>query len=906
MTTWHETYEEQVVPAINTISTGRQELGDVPGLETHRGAGPDLILRWNDMPQVTSLDVVVHFHGFSGHGNRMNLVRDKEAISGLDWSNPQATNSSQGRTRATLGLMPRGHFYGGCSGAGYNFPALVQTGRLQALIRWSLEHFAISHGIQTPSINRLILSAHSGGGAALLQVLSELNPHEVHLFDALYQSPERLLAWLTRRLEHDRAGLGNTDLAAFMTEQGSAMRVLYTSGGGTARNSLTLQRQLERSLTEQPTLRPWYRVERTTTTHNEVPRMYGWRLLGNVSSDLPNIAGAPRSHDSENASEDHPNIQRGSQGAPVREAQHKLNQVHALELLNGRPGLRDAPLVEDGDFGSKTHNATISFQQLVFPNQPAQHDGMIGPRTWAQLDARVETPSLPVIPVIPTPSTPVVVPSFNTNPSHWFLSDAEIAASRGGHRRSLNAFSSGNLVEPLIDGEEMMTALAADISRCGTNDTLHFTGWQLESHFNLRPGTSPAAASTVLGLWSAAKRRGTNCRVLLWRNNLSTNIPTAVDLQTVGVEAVIDARFPKFGSHHQKTAVVIHRGEIIAYCGGIDLASDRWDTRRHDNDPRRVKAKWFAWHDVHARVQGAAAIDIERNFRERWNDPSWPSIWPVPTAGSIIPRPVQPPPPITNPLPAARVVGSHHVQVLRNFACANNEYPSFAPAGELSAMQGYLKAIARAQRYIYIEDQYLVFDEIAQALERALTRIEKLIIVVPKENDNPVIPIVCNVKSTFNWHQANFLRIVRLRYPNKVHVYHPVQPSGGEPIYVHAKMMIIDDIYAVIGSVNMGRRSMTYDTEIAVAVIDDHIESGVCRFAHDLRLNLWSEHLGIPRSASSIADPIVGVNEWERQASAGTFRMRHHIVPSPQDEQPFCWNVGADPDGRCPTETFIA
>jgi phosphatidylserine/phosphatidylglycerophosphate/cardiolipin synthase-like enzyme len=901
MTTWHEAYGEQTVPATGNISAGRQELGNVPGLETHRGAGPDLILRWNDMQAVTSLDVIVHFHGFSGHGARMNLVRDKEAISGLDWSNPQSTDPNQARTRATLGLLPRGHFYGGRSGAGYNFPALTPTGRLQALIRWSLEHFATSHGIQTPSINRLMLSAHSGGGAALLRVLDELNPHEVHLFDALYQSPERLVAWMTRRLEHDRSGLGSNDLQPFMTEQGSAMRVLYTSGGGTARNSLDLRRQLERSLADQPAVRPWYRVERTTTTHNEVPRMYGWRLLSNASSDLPNIASTSRSHDSENISEEHPNIQRGSQGAAVREAQHKLNQVHALELLNGRPGLRDAPLVEDGDFGSKTHNATVAFQRLAFPNQPREHDGIIGPQTWAQLEARTATPSLPVI---PTPSTPVV-PSFNTNPSHWFLNDAEITASRGGHRRSLNAFSSGNLVEPLIDGEELMSALAADISRCGAEDVLHFTGWQLESNFNLRPGSSPAAANTVLGLWSAAKGRGTNCRVLLWRNN-PANPASAVALQTVGVEAIVDARFPRFGSHHQKTAIVIHQGQPIAYCGGIDLASDRWDTRRHDNDPRRTKKDWFAWHDVHARVQGAAAIDIERNFRERWNDPTWPSIVPVPTAGSIIPRPVRPPPPITNPLPGARVVGSHHVQVLRNFACASNQYPSFAPAGELSAMGGYLKAITQAQRYIYIEDQYLVFDEIAHALERALTRIEKLIIVVPKENDNPNIPLACNVKTAFNWHQENFLRILRSRHPNKVHVYHPVQPSTGEPIYVHAKMMIIDDIYAVIGSVNMGRRSMTYDTEIAVAVIDNDIQNGVCRFARDLRLNLWSEHLGVARSASSIADPIVGVTEWERQASAGTFRMRRHIVPHPQDEQAFCWDNGADPDGRCANETIIA
>src|SRR5262249_6004868 len=208
------------------------------------------------------------------------------------------------------------------------------------------------------------------------------------------------------------------------------------------------------------------------------------------------------------------------------------------------------------------------------------------------------------------------------------------------------------------------------------------------------------------------------------------------------------------------------------------------------------------------------------------------------------------------------------------------------------------KAIGRAQNYVYMEDQYLVFDEIARDLAAALARIQKLIIVVPLETD--VFP------AEFNWHQNNFISILKAAFPGKVHIYHLVQPgtrnpkTGAEnPIYVHAKVMIVDDVYAVIGTPNIGRRSMTHDTEIAAAVVDADIVDGVCRFARDLRLNLWGEHLGLTRSDPKIADPIVGVVEWERQAAAGAFRVRRHATPLPQNENPVRWNTLFDPDGRC-------
>jgi peptidoglycan hydrolase-like protein with peptidoglycan-binding domain len=102
-------------------------------------------------------------------------------------------------------------------------------------------------------------------------------------------------------------------------------------------------------------------------------------------------------------------IIRGSVHPDVREAQRKLNQYHRQEQAAGRPGLPDAPLVEDCIFGSKTYNATLAFQQRVFPAQPEEHDGKIGDHTWAELD-RVSGTPIPPTPTPPTPTPPTPTP----------------------------------------------------------------------------------------------------------------------------------------------------------------------------------------------------------------------------------------------------------------------------------------------------------------------------------------------------------------------------------------------------------------------------------------------------------------------------------------------------------------
>jgi uncharacterized protein YcbK (DUF882 family) len=300
---WHWTYRppgaaseiwagEVAAPGIRAQ---RIEVAHVPLLARHRGSGPDLVLRWNDMPSVPGeIDVVVHLHGF--WYPRLKLERDIEPVSGLDLA-PIQGESGQGRVRPTVTVLPRGHDTGVKQTHGpynaYTFPALVAKDGLAQLIRYSLERFAATVGGAAPGLGRLVLTAHSGGGKALLQILHDQDPHQVHVFDALYWAPDALVKWARTRIHKDRDALAagaSTD--AYMPTQGGCLRISY--GGGTARNSLAVQRSLASELG--PGLTPWYRVERSSYGHFQIPRRYGWRLLADGSADLPEARTEPIRH----------------------------------------------------------------------------------------------------------------------------------------------------------------------------------------------------------------------------------------------------------------------------------------------------------------------------------------------------------------------------------------------------------------------------------------------------------------------------------------------------------------------------------------------------------------------------------------------------------------------------------
>jgi hypothetical protein len=286
----------------------RLAINDLPLLRDHHDVNPDLVLRWNAMPQVPQqIDVVVHLHGFSSD-RHLNLLARKLPLSGLDFAPPATPPDGAhplpaftGRTRPTLCVLPRGKCADQPNKQGiwpYRFPAITRAAGFQSLLNEAISRFSSEIGAAAPiPIGRLILTAHSGGGAPLNQILAfteslHLDPHEVHVFDAFYGPTDNVERWLARRLGADarRLAAGVPDPLAYLRNDGGALRVFYIDGAGTQDGSRRVDQaaaQLIPSGTAySSSLRDRYAAQRTTIAHSHIPYWYGGRLLADAGQAI--------------------------------------------------------------------------------------------------------------------------------------------------------------------------------------------------------------------------------------------------------------------------------------------------------------------------------------------------------------------------------------------------------------------------------------------------------------------------------------------------------------------------------------------------------------------------------------------------------------------------------------------
>jgi phosphatidylserine/phosphatidylglycerophosphate/cardiolipin synthase-like enzyme len=430
----------------------------------------------------------------------------------------------------------------------------------------------------------------------------------------------------------------------------------------------------------------------------------------------------------------------------------------------------------------------------------------------------------------------------------WFLT----AEERGNPdtqldvRHGPDGWTTGNLVRPLVHGAAYFRELHRVVSRLGAGDLLLFTDWRGDPDERLDgPG------SEVGDVLAAAARRGADVRGLVWRSHLdrfqfsaAENRHLGQEVEDAGGQCLLDMRVRVLGSHHQKLVVVRHArrpDDDVAFVGGIDLCHSRRDDSRHLGDVQRqpmarVYGRRPPWHDLQLQIQGPAVGAVETVFRERWEDPAPLSRNPVHLVGERLlgeDRKARPLPP-QRPDPAP--VGPHAVQVLRTYPVRHPGYP-FARHGERSIARGYLKALGRARGLVYLEDQYLWSWEVAQTFARALARTPSLHMVAvipahPDQDGRAALPP--NLVG-----RAHALRVLHRAAPGRFAAY-ALENAEGTPIYVHAKVAVIDDVWACVGSDNTNRRSWTHDSELSCAVVD-----GERTFARDLRLQLVSEHLGL-------------------------------------------------------------
>ena len=345
-----------------------------------------------------------------------------------------------------------------------------------------------------------------------------------------------------------------------------------------------------------------------------------------------------------------------------------------------------------------------------------------------------------------------------------------------------------------------------------------------------------------------ANQRGAAVHGLVWRSHLdqtgffaTENRHLGERLQKRGAEVLLDMRVRAGGSHHQKFVVIRHREDPtrdVAFVGGIDLAHNRRDDAEHHGDPQpqALTQEYGAhppWHDVQVAIRGPAVHDVETVFRERWCDPAPLSRSPWRRAADRLRGLDRSPDPLPEQWPPPPTAGPHTVQLLRTYPDLRlgRDYP-FAPGGERSVARGYSKAVQRAERIVYVEDQYFWGHDVARLFEEQLLAQPELRLVV-------VIPLVPDLDGVNRVPQLlgrrrAFDRLMEVA-PGRVATY-GLENHAGVPVYVHAKVCIVDDTWASTGSDNFSRRSWTHDSELTAVVLDES-------YARDLRLTLAAEHL---------------------------------------------------------------
>ena len=384
----------------------------------------------------------------------------------------------------------------------------------------------------------------------------------------------------------------------------------------------------------------------------------------------------------------------------------------------------------------------------------------------------------------------------------------------------------------IVDAEGYFLALREAMLRA--REAIYLIGWDFDLNIDMcREGDLPDGMPNRLGDFMKAivqRNPGLHIHILQWDGAALTaigrQIIPALALEWFARDQIhfnLDSVHPAGACHHQKIVVV---DDAIAFCGGIDVTDDRWDTRDHaPGDPRRYQPDGSAygpWHDATAAVDGDAAKALGELARERWKRAGGhPLTTPNAHAGAWPPR-------------LAVRISDVDVAIARTMP----DYEDEEPVREIERL--LLRAIACARETIYLENQYFAAPEVADALIARL-----------KEPDGPEVVIV-NPQTAETWIESKGMdtargvlidRVRRNDPHGRFGIFYPVNAEG-EPIYVHAKILIVDECLLRIGSSNLDDRSMGFDTECDLAI---EVESGsdAAKAIRLTRDGLVAEHLDV-------------------------------------------------------------
>lgn len=478
---------------------------------------------------------------------------------------------------------------------------------------------------------------------------------------------------------------------------------------------------------------------------------------------------------------------------------------------------------------------------------------------------------------------------------------------------------------PFVDGIAYYAELDGMLDRVGPGDAVLIAGLQMSPEIDLH-GRDPEQEGyrPVVDRLAELAHDGTDIRILLsgavfsgglsflpfgpFRDNAEAArvmrgwLPSTRDTGRPPLrdQVLLDWSGALIGSNHQKVALFRIGDEITAYVGGLDISVNRFDQGPHDR--MELNGRW-GWHDGAVRLQGPAAEQVWEVYRYRWGvAAALPRrYWMLSMGGVGVLNPPTRPLTVPEPPPQPARPGPHRaVSVARSFSpyaidsvrlLNRVERPDLPKGGVREVFHTLATAIEGAQRYVYVEDQYLkempggdwrytMYGPLRDAARRGV----KVILVGSGKRD----PADGGKTDLDPWLTFD----LRLRLMDRIpaHTRHNVVMYRIANLTVHTKLVLVDDRFGCIGSANFFGRSMVgTDTELSSAIVTTGDE------VRDLRVGLWAEHLRTPltdeiRPALEDLDLALGI--W-RQAWL------------PPGAEPDTWRRTGMPHGFNPTERSL-
>jgi phosphatidylserine/phosphatidylglycerophosphate/cardiolipin synthase-like enzyme len=395
-------------------------------------------------------------------------------------------------------------------------------------------------------------------------------------------------------------------------------------------------------------------------------------------------------------------------------------------------------------------------------------------------------------------------------------------------------------LEVLIDGANALPVIAEAISQA--KQFVHVTGWHLAPSFEV---VRAQPHHQAIGVLLAEMAQKVDVRVLVWSGApIPAFHPTRKEVaeglrnlrRGTRIQAYGDPKEHPLHCHHEKTVIVDGK---VAFVNGIDMtndAGDRFDTQEHH------ARRQLGWHDVGTRLRGPAVADVTEHFRLRWHE----------LTGEQLPEPEP-----------AGPAGESTVQVVRTI---EEDMYKPVPRGDFRIFESYMRAIRGAQRLIYLENQFLWSPELVSVLADKLRNPPspdfRIVIMLPAKANNGADDTrgQLSVLVDADGDNGRVLGVtIRSLSPLK---------DRADPLYVHAKVGVIDDRWLIVGSANLNAHSFFNDTEMCV-VTDD------AALALQTRIRLWSEHLELdPERVRSLGVPELVDEHWRPIASEQLDRMR--------------------------------